>query len=176
MSEAAAWAIFFLPLASFVIIAFVIRPFFNRFEALSGYLTIAAIGAAFVLSVQALAAVWNEHGEVGWEPHSWIVIGDLEIALGILMDPLTAVLLVVITGVSLLVQDLLPGVHARGLRLLPLLQLHVPVHGLHAGAGAGPETSSSSTCSGSWSVFVRTCSSASGTTGHRRRRRPRRRS
>ncbi len=104
MTEAAAWAILFLPLASFAIIAFVIRPFFNRFQALSGYVTIAAIGAAFVLSVQALIAVWDGHGEIGWDPHSWIVIGDMEIALGILMDPLTAVLLVVITGVSLLVQ------------------------------------------------------------------------
>ncbi len=104
MTEAAAWAIFFLPLASFVLIAFVIRPFLNRYAALSGYVTILAIGAAFVLSVMALAAVYDGHGEIGWEPHSWIVIGELEISLGILMDPLTAVLLVVITGVSLLVQ------------------------------------------------------------------------
>ena len=104
MSEAAAWAILFLPLASFVLIVAVIRPFFNRFEAFSGYITIAAIGAAFVLSIIALAAVWDGHGEIGWEPHSWIVIGELEISIGILMDPLTAVLLVVITGVSLLVQ------------------------------------------------------------------------
>ena len=104
MTEAAAWAIFFLPLASFVLIAFVIRPFLNRYDALSGYVTILSIGAAFVLSVMALAAVYDGHGEIGWEPHSWIVIGELEISLGILMDPLTAVLLVVITGVSLLVQ------------------------------------------------------------------------
>ena len=104
MTESAAWAIFFLPLASFALIAFVIRPFLNRYDALSGYVTIGAIGAAFVLSVMALAAVYDGHGEIGWEPHSWIVIGELEISLGILMDPLTAVLLVVITGVSLLVQ------------------------------------------------------------------------
>ena len=66
MTEAAAWAILFLPLASFAIIAFVIRPFFNRYAALSGYVTILAIGAAFVLSVQALMAVWDGHGEIGW--------------------------------------------------------------------------------------------------------------
>ena len=104
MSEGAAWAIFFLPLASFVLIAFVIRPFFNRYEAFSGYLTIAAIGTAFFLSIWALAAVWNGHGEIGWDPHSWLVIGELEISIGILMDPLTAVLLVVISGISLAVQ------------------------------------------------------------------------
>ena len=104
MTEGAAWAILFLPLASFALIAFGIRPFFNRYDALSGYVTILAIGAAFALSVMALAAVWDAHGAIGWEPHSWMVIGELEISIGILMDPLTAVLLVVISGVSLLVQ------------------------------------------------------------------------
>ena len=99
INEGAAWAIFFLPLASFVLIALLIRPFYNRYARFSGYLTIATIGTAFVLSLWALGSVWNHEGPMEWQLHSWIAIGDLDISLGILMDPLTAVLLVVVTGV-----------------------------------------------------------------------------
>ena len=105
INEGAAWAILFLPIASFVAIAFVIRPFFNHYERFSGYLTILAIGAAFALSIWALASVVDNGGkEIAWGVRSWLAIGELEIALGILMDPLTAILLVVVTGVSLAVQ------------------------------------------------------------------------
>ena len=54
INEGAAWAIFFLPMASFVLISFFIRPFFNQYDRYSGYLTILAIGAAFGLSLWAL--------------------------------------------------------------------------------------------------------------------------
>src|SRR3989304_3633310 len=36
--------------------------------------------------------------------------------------------------------DLFPGLHGRGLRLLPLLRLHVAVHGLHAWPGLGRQS------------------------------------
>ena len=104
MSEGAAWAIFFLPLASFLIISLLVRPFLNQYDRVSGYLTIFAIGAAFVLSVWALLAVQGGGGEIGWGSHTWIAIGDLDIAMGILMDPLTAIMLIVVSGVSLAVQ------------------------------------------------------------------------
>ncbi|MDA0988252.1 MAG: NADH-quinone oxidoreductase subunit L [Chloroflexi bacterium] len=102
--EGAAWAIFLLPLASFVVISLFVRPFLNQYEKYSGYLTILAIGAAFVLSIWALGSVLGNEGEIGWEAHSWLAIGNLEISLGILMDPLTAILLIVVTSVSLAVQ------------------------------------------------------------------------
>ena len=104
MTEAAAWAILFLPLASFLFIALVIRPFLNQHAGLSGYVTILAIGVAFVLSLVALAEVASNEGEIGWAAHSWLVIGNLDITVGILMDPLTAIMLVVVSGVSLAVQ------------------------------------------------------------------------
>jgi NADH-quinone oxidoreductase subunit L len=56
------------------------------------------------LSIGALASVWDNGGEIEWMSHSWITIGNLEISVGILMDPLTAILLVVVSGVSLAVQ------------------------------------------------------------------------
>ena len=104
ISEGAAWAIFFLPLASFVLISLFIRPFYNQYDRYSGYLTIFAIGVAFALSIWALGSVVDNDGEIGWKAHSWITIGNLDISMGIIMDPLTAILLVVVTGVSLAVQ------------------------------------------------------------------------
>jgi NADH-quinone oxidoreductase subunit L len=104
ITEGAAWAIFLLPLASFVLISFVIRPFFNSYDKFSGYLTIGAIGSSFALSIWALQSVMGHEGEIGWAAHSWIAVGDLEISFGVLMDSLTAILLIVVTGVSLSVQ------------------------------------------------------------------------
>ena len=104
ITEPAAWLIFFLPLASFVVIASVIRPFLNQYAKAAGQLTVLAVGAALVLSLWALGSVVNNGGEIPWEPHPWLTIGNLDFAIGILMDPLTAIMLVAVTGVSLMVQ------------------------------------------------------------------------
>ncbi len=102
-NEFFAWAILFLPLASFSIIAILCFVFRGLDARISSYLTILAIGSAFALSVAALAGTVS-HGEFKWDSHTWLSIGDLEIKIGILMDSLTAIMLVVATGVSLLVQ------------------------------------------------------------------------
>ena len=105
ISEPTAWAILFVPLGCFLLIALVIRPLLpNRFTPLSGYVTVLAIGAAFVLSLVALNTTLGHEEPIGWSSHSWVAIGDLDIRVGIIMDPLTAIMLVVVTGVSLLVQ------------------------------------------------------------------------
>ena len=103
IQEAAVWAIFLLPLGSFVAIALLIRPFLNRFSQLAALTTIATIGVSFALSLMALASV-IENGEVLFTPHEWLALGSLQINLGIILDPLTAIMLVVVTGVSLMVQ------------------------------------------------------------------------
>ena len=106
--ESAAWAIFLLPLASFVVISCFLRPFlaprFPGAHKLSGYLTILTIFGALILSIWALSSTLGHEGSIGWASHSWITIGPLEISLGILMDPLTAVMVVVVSVVSLLIQ------------------------------------------------------------------------
>ena len=97
------WAIFFLPLASFVLIALVVRPFLNRFSMFSGLLLIAALAVAFLLSVQAL--VWTiQDKEIVTQSWTWLEFGGVSVDMGLLLDPLTAIMLVVVTGVSLLVQ------------------------------------------------------------------------
>lgn len=104
ITELQAWVIFFLPLASFVLIAMVIRPLLGSRAKVSGYLTILAIGLAFLLSAYALRSTLGHTGAIGWPSHTWLTVNGLALRIGILMDPLTAIMLVVVTGVSLLVQ------------------------------------------------------------------------
>ena len=104
ISEAAAWLIFFLPLASFILIAFIIRPFFNRHAQSAGYVTILAVAASLGLSLWALGSVVNNEGPLVWAAHSWLTVGNMDITVGILMDPLTTIMLVIVSGVGLLIQ------------------------------------------------------------------------
>ena len=103
MREAATWTIFLLPLASFAIISLVIRPFLNRYSFLSGLVLIAALATALGLSVWTLRTV-IAGPPLEFEAHEWLKAGDATIALGLLVDPLTAIMLVVVSGVSLMVQ------------------------------------------------------------------------
>ena len=109
IGEAAAWLIVFLPIAAFALIALA-RPFAGGGARVSGYAAIAAIGAAFALSIWALRSTLGHEEAVGFASHSWFVVGDpgagrgFEMTVGFLLDPLTGIMLVVVTGVSLLVQ------------------------------------------------------------------------
>ena len=103
VSEAAVWAIFLLPLGSFVLIALVIRPFLNRWPLLAAFSTISALAAATILAIIALSSVIRGNTVVfnTWE---WLSFGGATIEMGLLVDPLTAVMLVVVTSISLLIQ------------------------------------------------------------------------
>ncbi|MBI4306108.1 MAG: NADH-quinone oxidoreductase subunit L, partial [Chloroflexi bacterium] len=103
ISETATWLIIGLPLASFLIIGLIVRPFFNRWSITAGWITIAAVGASFVLSLFAAGSVWS-NGPTEFESRTWLAVGGLRIPYGLLLDPLTAVMLVVASGVSLLIQ------------------------------------------------------------------------
>ena len=95
VNEALVWAIFLLPLGSFVLIALVIRPFLNRWPLLAALSTIAALTASTVLSIITLRGVIVHHGAVflSWD---WLSYGGATIQMGLLVDPLTAVMLVVV--------------------------------------------------------------------------------
>ena len=103
--EAASWLILFLPLISFLVIVFIVRPLLGSATIVAGFVAVLAIGASFVLSIWALASVIDapEHLQ-GYPSHEWLTIGGLEIKVGILMDSLTAIMLIVVSGVSLMVQ------------------------------------------------------------------------
>ncbi|MBI2980506.1 MAG: NADH-quinone oxidoreductase subunit L [Chloroflexi bacterium] len=99
------WLIFLLPVFSFLIISFLVRPFVKPESKVAGYLTIAAIIGSLVLSLRTLTAVLAaSNHEIAVPNISWVVIGDLNISLGLMVDSLTAVMLVVVSTVSLMVQ------------------------------------------------------------------------
>jgi len=101
--DAAIWAIFFLPLGSFVVIGLIIRPLLNRFSILSGLLLIASLGVALGLSIWTLRSLLLGQ-ELDVEAYQWLEVGSATIELGLLVDQLTAIMLIVVTGVSLVIQ------------------------------------------------------------------------
>ena len=106
-SEAVVWAILFLPVAAFLITSLIIRPFLNRYSLVSGLLLILCLAVAFGLSLWALWAVndaANRGASLEFQAHAWLDLGSAQIQMGLLLDPLTAIMLVVVTGVSLVIQ------------------------------------------------------------------------
>jgi len=100
------WLIFLLPLFSFAVISLLVRPFLNHKPKLSGYITITAISGSFVLSIWALMSLLSTPShELSMPDINWMIIeGGVTIHLGLIMDSLTAVMLIVVTVVSLMVQ------------------------------------------------------------------------
>ena len=99
------WLIFLLPFISFAIISLFIRPFIRPASKVAGYITITALTGSFALSIWALTRVMGApHHLVEVEPIRWLVVGNLTLNIGMIMDSLTTVMLVVVTLVSLMVQ------------------------------------------------------------------------
>ena len=104
IGELGVWFIFLLPLGSFLTIGVLIRPWLGAESKLAGRLTILAIAGSVALSIWALASVADNHGAVVFEPHLWLSVGNLDLNIGIVLDGLAAIMLLVVTSVSLLVQ------------------------------------------------------------------------
>ena len=100
------WLIFLLPVFSFIVIAFFIRPFVKQESKVAGYIIITALFGSLALSIWALMAVMAApHHELPIPDISWVVIeGGVTIHLGLIRDSLTAVMLLVVIVVSLMVQ------------------------------------------------------------------------
>jgi NADH-quinone oxidoreductase subunit L len=114
IKEGFVWAIMFAPLTSFAVITLVSFLGLTKSREghpaawsprYSGYLTVLAILISFLLSLWAFASVADGDGHaIGYAAHEWLTIGPLTVNIGINLDGLAAVMLVVVTGVSLLVQ------------------------------------------------------------------------
>ena len=102
--EAAVWAIFFLPLGAFIVIGLLIRPFFNHYRHLSSIVLIGALALCLILAFWTLSSVVDNHGDLGFQPHHWLSVGGIDIRMGLIVDQLTAIMLVVVVLVSLMVQ------------------------------------------------------------------------
>ena len=98
------WAIFILPLLAFALIALAVKPFTKARPEISGYIAISAAAITLLLSLWALSSVIGAvNHEIAFAPFNWLSIGNLHIEPGIILDGLTAVMLVVITSVALMV-------------------------------------------------------------------------
>lgn len=80
-----------------------VRVFLGPQSLVAGWITIAAVAGSFVLSIFALESVASD-GATIHQQHDWIDIVGLHLTFGILLDQLTAIMFVVVSGVSLLVQ------------------------------------------------------------------------
>ncbi len=98
------WLIFLLPLFSFIIISLFLRPFLKSQPRTAGYVTIAALLGSLGLSLWALTEVMATGQPIAVPDVTWAVVDGLTIHLGLIMDQLTAVMLIVVTVVSLMVQ------------------------------------------------------------------------
>jgi len=89
------WLILFLPLAA----AVGITLFALRSPARSAQLSIGAIGAAFGLS---LALFWHfsSHPEPLELAVPWLSVADLKVDMGVRLDPLSLLMLLIVTGVG----------------------------------------------------------------------------
>src|ERR1043166_7575794 len=89
------WAILFLPLFA----AALITLFTQHDRKLSVGLSIGAVVAGFILSVIFIS--W-----AGWEPASresvanWLRIGDFQVDFGLRFDPLSLLMMLIVTGVA----------------------------------------------------------------------------
>jgi len=101
VSENAVWAIFFLPLASLALILFLPRSQAK----LAGHITATAVGVAFLLALWVLdSSIQADGHRLAFSSTEWLRVGTLQVNVGLNVDGLAAVMLVVVTGVSFLVQ------------------------------------------------------------------------
>jgi NADH-quinone oxidoreductase subunit L len=104
--EGVVWSILLLPIGSFITILVLTRPY----PKLSGYITVGTVGLAFLFSLWVLDSVIESDGHpLPFQSHEWLTLNapvgqDFVANLGLRIDGLTAIMLVVVTSVSLLVQ------------------------------------------------------------------------
>ncbi|NLB88692.1 MAG: NADH-quinone oxidoreductase subunit L [Syntrophomonadaceae bacterium] len=96
-----AWIIALLPFLAFGLIGL----FLHKWPKISAYLSIACISVSFVLAVIIGGGMFVAGEAITYEAAvKWLSMPGLEVDMGILIDGLTAVMLVVVTSIALLVQ------------------------------------------------------------------------
>lgn len=99
----AAWLLLALPLAGLLLNTFAGREFG---KSLSGVIASGVVGAAFLVAALMAPSVYNQHAQHEatvlhlWD---WISMGDLQVPLALLIDPLSLTMSLVVTGVGFLI-------------------------------------------------------------------------
>ena len=69
VNEQIIWFIFIIPVAAFLFISLIIRPFLNRYSFISGPIAILAIGISFILSLLVFNEIILSHNaDLVYEP------------------------------------------------------------------------------------------------------------
>ena len=92
--ENIAWLILLLPLLAAVVITF----FTAKQAKLSALISIAAVAVSFLLSLY--LAVLLQQNEVNVPSIKWLSVGKLQVDFGLLVDRLSFMMLLVVTGVG----------------------------------------------------------------------------
>jgi len=96
-----AWLIPVMPFLAFALIGLLL----HRWPKMSAVVSISAIGASFLLSLLVASKVFSgDPGSIYEMSVRWLEMPGLKVDMGILIDPLAAVMLLVVTTVALLVQ------------------------------------------------------------------------
>ncbi len=99
------WIIYFSPLISFVVIAFILLLSINTSEKFSSHITILAIGISWLLGLWALDTSISHSGHaLEFGRYEWMSLFSLNIVFGIQLDSLSALMVFVVTSISLVVQ------------------------------------------------------------------------
>ena len=103
--EFALWAIYFAPLVSFVVISVVLLLRLPVPDRRASDITILAVGLSWLLGLWALDTSIELEGQaLGLEPHLWMELFNLRVSFGIALDSLSALMIFVVTSISLVVQ------------------------------------------------------------------------
>ena len=106
----------------------------------AGLLACAAVGVSFVLSVVVFLRLTGMPADgrlVSDTMATWMGLGNFRVDLAFAMDPLSAVMALVVTGVGFPDPHLQPGLHVPRRRFPAVLHLPEPVHLRHDDPGAG---------------------------------------
>jgi NADH-quinone oxidoreductase subunit L len=123
------WVIWLIP--AFPLLGFLVNAFFVRAERPAGLVASAAVAASFVVALAStlmLAALPEEGRRVNSVLWEWISIGTFRVPFGLLFDPLTAVMTLLVTGVGGLIHVYSIGyMHAdtRPVRFFAALNLFI---------------------------------------------------
>lgn len=91
----------FIPLLP--LIGFCINIWFGKFfQEKAHWVAILAVAGSFIISVITFTEV-VQGKIINYDVYSWVVSGDFKVSFGFLIDQLTAIMLIVVTSVSLLV-------------------------------------------------------------------------
>ncbi|NJL32119.1 MAG: hypothetical protein HC898_11120, partial [Phycisphaerales bacterium] len=110
---------------------------------LAGPIAVLAILSAFVLSIFTSMGLHELHGSITVRLWSWIHSGGLVADFAYLIDPLTIIMLFVVTGVGTLVTIYATGYMAGDKGYAPVLCLCLPVHLRHDQSGVGRQPGAS---------------------------------